>query len=91
MAADTIGQVSMTITATQLRIGRGLLGWSRLKLAVSSNVGAQVIKKFEDGAQRPSRSAIARCRRALEGAGVTFVLGSKSGVNLQEPLDAEEQ
>jgi transcriptional regulator with XRE-family HTH domain len=72
----------MTITATQLRIGRGLLGWSRSKLAVASNVGVQIIKGFEDDTRRPSRDAIARWRRALESAGVTFVLGSKSGVSL---------
>ncbi len=82
----------MTITATQLRIGRGLLGWSRLKLAVASNVGAQVIKRFEDDTRRPSRDAIARWRRALEGAGVTFMVGSKSGVNLKAArADAEEE
>ena len=81
----------MTITATQLRIGRGLLGWSRSKLALASHVGVQIIKGFEDDTRRPSRDAIARWRRALEGAGVTFVVGSKSGVNLSAaPTEAQE-
>jgi len=85
------GQVPMTITATQLRIARGLLGWSRAKLAVASDVGMQIIKGFEDDTRRPSRDAIGRWRRVLERAGVTFVLGSKSGVNLNAaPADAQD-
>jgi hypothetical protein len=34
-------------------IARGLLGWSRAKLAIESNVGAHVITGFEN-ATRPS-------------------------------------
>jgi len=81
----------MTITATQLRIGRGLLGWSRLKLAVASDVGAQVIKRFEDDTRQPSEDVIARWRRALENAGVVFVVGSKSGVHLKAARAAAKE
>jgi ribosome-binding protein aMBF1 (putative translation factor) len=72
----------MTITARQLMIARGLLGWSRTKLAIESNVGAYIIAGFENATRPLSDTAIDQLRLALEAAGVIFMIGSKSGVTL---------
>jgi transcriptional regulator with XRE-family HTH domain len=72
----------MTITAKQLMIARGLLGWSRAKLAIESNVGAYIIAGFENATRPLSDTAIEQLSKALEGAGVIFMIGSKSGVTL---------
>ena len=63
-------------------IARGLLGWSRAKLAVESNVGAYIIAGFENATRPLSVTAIDQLRQALEAAGVIFMIGSKSGVTL---------
>jgi hypothetical protein len=63
-------------------IARGLLGWSRTKLAIESNVGALFIAGFENATRPLSDAAIDQLRLALEAAGVIFMIGSKSGVKL---------
>jgi NAD(P)H-nitrite reductase large subunit len=73
----------MTITGTQTIIARGLLGWSRAKLAVESDVGTHVITGFENAKRQLSGNAADQLKRALEAGGVTFMLGSKSGVKLR--------
>jgi transcriptional regulator with XRE-family HTH domain len=72
----------MTITGTQMIIARGLLGWSRAKLAVESGVGSYTITGFENAGRQLSGIAVDQLRRVLEAAGVVFILGSNSGVNL---------
>jgi transcriptional regulator with XRE-family HTH domain len=71
----------MTITGAQIIIARGLLGWSRAKLAVESNVDAYIIAGFENATRPLSDTAIDQLRQALEAAGVIFMM-SKSGVTL---------
>jgi ribosome-binding protein aMBF1 (putative translation factor) len=73
----------MTITGTQIMIARGLLGWSRVRLAIESNVGAHVIAGVENATRPFSASAADRLRHVLETAGVAFMIGSKSGVKLK--------
>ena len=73
----------MTITGTQTIIARGLLGWSRAKLAVESEVGTHVITGFENATRELGGKAVDQLRRALEARGVIFILGSKSGVKLE--------
>jgi hypothetical protein len=63
-------------------IARGLLGWSRAKLAIESNVGAYIIAGFENATRPLSDTAIDQLRLTLEAAGVIFMIGSKSGVEL---------
>jgi hypothetical protein len=71
------------MTGTQLTIARGLLGWSRAKLAVESDVGTYVITGFENATRQLSGNAVDQLTRTLEAGGVEFILGSKSGVNLR--------
>jgi NAD(P)H-nitrite reductase large subunit len=78
----------MTITGTQTIIARGLLGWSRAKLAVESDVGTHVITGFESATRELSGNAADQLRRALEAGGIEFILGSKSGVNLKPKASA---
>jgi ribosome-binding protein aMBF1 (putative translation factor) len=63
-------------------IARGLLGWSRAKLAIESNVGAYIIASLENAARPVSDTAIDQLRLALEGGGAVFMVGSKSGVEI---------
>jgi transcriptional regulator with XRE-family HTH domain len=72
----------MTITARQIKIARGLLGWSRAKLAIESNVGAYIIAGLENAARSVSDTAIDQMRLALEGGGAIFMVGGKSGVEI---------
>jgi ribosome-binding protein aMBF1 (putative translation factor) len=72
----------MTITARQIMIARGLLGWSRTKLAIESNVGAYIIAGLENAARPVSDTAIDQLRLALEAGGAVFMVGSKSGVEI---------
>jgi hypothetical protein len=77
------GDSPMTITGAQTMIARGLLGWSRAKLAVESEVGTHVITGFENATRELGEKAVDQLRRALEARGVIFILGSKSGVKLR--------
>jgi hypothetical protein len=72
----------MTITRTQIIIARGLLGWSRARLAVESDVGTYVITGFENATRQLSGNAVDQLTQVLEAAGIVFILGSKSGVKL---------
>jgi NAD(P)H-nitrite reductase large subunit len=81
----------MTITGKQIIIARGLLGWSRAKLAVESGVGTYIITGFENATRDLSRNAAYQLKRALEAGGVEFILGSKSGVKLSPKSQPGEE
>ncbi|SCB43376.1 Helix-turn-helix [Rhizobium miluonense] len=63
----------MTITSEQSRAARGLLNWSQTYLAKESNLSESTVRDFEKGRRLPSVNNLAAIRRALEGAGVTFL------------------
>jgi len=75
-----------TITAGQIRAARGLLGWSRDKLVIESQVPKSTLVRVEDEAVSPREATIAAIRSALEAAGVEFVPenGGGAGVRLRK-------
>ncbi len=76
----------MTITASQCRAARALIGWSRKQLAQSALIAERTLVDFERGARNPLGRTLLDIRRALEEAGVIFIdedeLGP--GVRLRE-------
>lgn len=76
----------MIICPEQCRGARAMLGWSRERLAKSSNVSIRTIVDFERGARRPYDRTLVDVRKALEDAGITFIdeNGGGSGVRLKK-------
>jgi hypothetical protein len=75
----------MTITATQMKAARGLLGWSRLKLSVKSDVGVFVIGRFESGLRVPRSETLNNIIRTLEAAGIMFANTGKPSMKPKGP------
>jgi transcriptional regulator with XRE-family HTH domain len=75
-----------TLTAAQIRAGRGLLDWSQARLAEAASVGLSTVRDFEAGRRTPYRQSLDAMRRALEDAGVDFIPqnGGGAGVRLRE-------
>jgi transcriptional regulator with XRE-family HTH domain len=71
----------MILTGAQVREARELLGWSRIKLAVMTSLGAQRIMLVETDDWLVTPANIERVRAVMEAAGVTFEDGR---VRLQE-------
>ena len=69
---------------SQVRAARGLIGWSRSKLAEAAGVSLSTVKRLEAArvAGGPSRAA-ARARAALEAAGVEFIPENGGGVGVR--------
>ncbi len=63
----------MTITHSQCRAARALLGWSRKQLAQSALIAERTLVDFERGARNPLDRTLSDIRRALEEAGVIFI------------------
>ncbi|MFT8243963.1 helix-turn-helix domain-containing protein [Roseomonas sp. BN140053] len=76
---------SATLSA-QVRGARGLLGWSRERLASVSGVPIRTLDRFENGEVAPRRATLSAIRAALEAAGVEFIPenGGGAGVRLRE-------
>ncbi|MBH0237555.1 helix-turn-helix transcriptional regulator [Methylobrevis albus] len=83
----------MTISAAQLRAARGLLGWSRRKLAETARIDGSEIAAFEDRGVAPSDPAGAAIRRALEAAGILLlpVDGYGEGVRFARPQASADE
>ena len=75
------------ITPAQCRAARGLIDWSQSELAQRAGVGIVTIRQLEAGVHVPRRSTIDVVRRALEAAGVKFIMenGGGPGVRLRKP------
>ena len=75
------------LTIEQLRVARGLLGWSQSKLAARAGLSLPTVKRVEAGlGPRVSDEARTKLRRALEIAGVEFIdeNGGGPGVRLRK-------
>jgi len=68
------------LTAGQVRAARALLGWRQKDLAVESGVSEISVKNLEREAVDPRGSTLGKIERALEKAGVEFMVG---GVKLK--------
>ncbi|SEF12279.1 hypothetical protein SAMN05444161_8730 [Rhizobiales bacterium GAS191] len=66
------------ITAAQCRAARGLIEMSQLDLARAAIVTTSVVIDFENGASIPQRANLDAMQRALEAAGVEFIVSSAS-------------
>jgi ribosome-binding protein aMBF1 (putative translation factor) len=65
----------MTITPAQIKVARGILGWTQVELARRSNVPNSVIALFETHKRLPAREVLADLKKTLESFGVRFVEG----------------
>jgi hypothetical protein len=82
------------IVAAQVRAGRGLIGWSRTKLAEAAGVPLPSVERFESDApdHAADEAVIDKVRAALEASGVVFLPkddGGGIGVRLREALEGE--
>jgi transcriptional regulator with XRE-family HTH domain len=76
----------MSITSSQCRGARGLLGWSQSDLSQASKTATKTIADFERGAREPYPRTLEDVRGALEKAGVEFIdeNGGGAGVRLRK-------
>jgi predicted transcriptional regulator len=74
------------ITPAQSRAARGLINWSRDKLAEVGGVPVRTVADFELGNTDPRKTTVGAIRAALEAAGVIFVAenGEGPGVRLKK-------
>ncbi|MBS0277856.1 MAG: helix-turn-helix domain-containing protein [Proteobacteria bacterium] len=76
------------ITPRQIRAARALLGWSQQQLADKAIVSLNAVTRLERGEVDPRVSTVEAVQRAIEKAGVEFILsdGRKGeGVRLSRP------
>jgi transcriptional regulator with XRE-family HTH domain len=85
MSASGTGTKS-AITPMQVRAARGLLDWSRDRLAETSGVPKRTLVRFEGAEAAPRQGTIDAIRAALEAAGVEFIdeNGGGPGVRLRK-------
>ncbi len=83
------------VCIAQLRAARGLLGWSKSKLAEAAGLPLRSVKQYEaeDDVRHVPQMAVEAMRKALEAAGVEFLNGGQPGVRLRGvigtvPIDA---
>jgi hypothetical protein len=74
------------ISIAQLRAARGLLGWSKARLAAAADLPLRSLKRYEaeDGIEIPEEDLDAM-RRLLEAAGIEFLDGGQPGVRMKPP------
>ncbi len=82
---------SVTLTPSQMRNARILLGWSRGRLGAMSGTSAHFVKAYETTGRvidAPPRTLaadrLASVRAALEAAGVVFIDEDGPGVRMQQ-------
>jgi transcriptional regulator with XRE-family HTH domain len=79
----------LNISPAQSRAARGLLRWSQAELGASANLSKGTIRDFENGQRVPSINNLDAIRRALECAGVVFVVEFGLGVGVRFRLSHE--
>ena len=73
----------MIMYPEQCRGARAMLGWSRERLAKSSNVSIRTIVDFERGARKPYDRTLIDVRKAFEDAGISFIDKNGEGPGVQ--------
>jgi transcriptional regulator with XRE-family HTH domain len=74
----------MTITASQMKAARQLLGWTQEQLAAEARLSPSTVSHCEAGRHRTSPEIVSKLQRALEAAGVEFTNGGEPGVKLRK-------
>ena len=64
-----------SITKSQVRAARALLGWSQQDLARRARIGASTLADFERGQRTPVLNNLEAMRKALEDGGIAFLTG----------------
>ncbi len=69
-----------------MRAARGLIGWSKARLAEAADLPLPRVKRYErsDGTDIPEQDLDAM-RHALEAVGVEFLNGGQPGVRMKAP------
>ena len=79
----------MSLTSEQVRAARALLRWEQRDLAEASGVSLPSVKRLETqrGPLAAQERTIVELRKALEKAGVEFIVenGGGAGVRLRKP------
>ena len=73
----------MTITDSQSRAARGLLGWTQEQLAEAAGVGLSTVRDHETGRREVSLDKLAKIRTALEKSGVELIDANGGGVGVR--------
>jgi ribosome-binding protein aMBF1 (putative translation factor) len=71
------------MTPAQCRAARGLLDWTRQRLADASHINTAIIDNFEHGFATPQNATLNALRRALEIGGVIFVDENAQGAGVR--------
>lgn len=77
MAIDSGTKIS--VSASQVRAARALLGISQDELAAKSGVPKRTVVRFELGEGIPRQSTVKAIADALEHAGISFIADSEGG------------
>jgi transcriptional regulator with XRE-family HTH domain len=64
--------MAQPLSPSQIRAARGLLNWSRVKLASHARVSELTIHRFENSINKPDAKTEHKIRHALERAGINF-------------------
>lgn len=77
---------NLSILPAQCIAARGLIGWSRAKLAEDSGVSMATLADYEAGKRTPYDRTLRDIRASLEAAGVEFIPenGGGAGVRLRK-------
>jgi ribosome-binding protein aMBF1 (putative translation factor) len=79
----------VTVTASEVKAARALLGWSERRLAARAGVSRSCVRAFEAGSRTQSEWCGATIREALEMAGVGFTNGERLGPELRAKAAAD--
>jgi predicted transcriptional regulator len=69
----------MPVSPRQIRAARGLLGWTRTRLADQAVVSTTTVADIERGDVNPKMSTLNAIILALEKAGIEFIRGEHGG------------
>ncbi|MEM9047792.1 MAG: helix-turn-helix transcriptional regulator [Pseudomonadota bacterium] len=72
------------ILRQQITAARGLLGWSRQKLADKSGVSLRTVARFEGGEGDITSAKLARLEATLHKAGIEFIDGGVLATQLKQ-------
>lgn len=74
------------INAKQCRAARAWLGWSQDELAERASCARRTIAAFEQEKSVPFDRTLRDIQRALEDAGIVFLMDGTRGIGLREGL-----
>jgi transcriptional regulator with XRE-family HTH domain len=72
------------LTADQVKMSRGALGWSIQELAREAQVNANTVKRFEGGGN-VTMATVEKLKTALEKAGITFIPANGGPATIRPP------